>query len=190
MEKSIVLSEAFVYLWSNEQTGRMYIGSHKGNPYDGYVCSSKIMLEEYQVNPDIFSRQILSEGSLTEMRDLEAKILKALNVKEDPMFYNQHNGNGDFYCKGHSMESRQKMSVSQKGNKNLLGHKQSGETRKKMSDAKRGENNPMFGRKVSEETREKRRQAQVGRKRTFSEEHIKNLVKSKTGMKYNKSKDK
>jgi hypothetical protein len=49
------------------------------------------------------------------------------------------------------------------------------ETRKKMSKAQSGKNNPMYGKQVSQETREKLRQANIGRK--FTDEWKKKLVK-------------
>jgi hypothetical protein len=38
--------EAFVYCWTDKITNKLYVGSHKGSPDDGYVCSGKYMLEE------------------------------------------------------------------------------------------------------------------------------------------------
>ena len=45
-----------------------------------------------------------------------------------------------------SAEARKKMSDAQKGNQCALGHHCSEETRQKISVARRGEKNPMFGR--------------------------------------------
>ena len=41
------MAEAFVYCWTDHKTNKIYIGSHKGDVNDGYVCSSKYMMEEY-----------------------------------------------------------------------------------------------------------------------------------------------
>lgn len=80
----------------------LYVGTHKGHPTDGYICSSKILLEEYKKRPEDFSREILAYGSYDEMIKFETAILKAANAAKDPSFYNMHNGDGNFYNKGHS----------------------------------------------------------------------------------------
>lgn len=59
--------EAFVYEWSNHQNGMKYVGFHKGRPDDGYVCSSKYMIEEYRANPKNFQRKIIAFGTADEM---------------------------------------------------------------------------------------------------------------------------
>ena len=69
--------EAFVYCWTDVKTNKLYIGSHKGTVNDGYVCSSKLMLQEYTKRPQDFTRQIVAEGN-------------------DDLFYNQHNGFGTY----------------------------------------------------------------------------------------------
>ena len=55
-----------------------------------------------------------------------------------------------------SEESRKKMSESKKGKPSgMKGKHHSAETRKKMSESHSGENNPLFGKHPSEETRKK-----------------------------------
>ena len=51
---------AFVYVWKDTFSNKRYIGSHKGKPDDGYICSSEIMMEQYNRNPASFVRQILA----------------------------------------------------------------------------------------------------------------------------------
>lgn len=82
--------EAFVYCWTDLGTNKLYVGVHKGTPEDGYVCSSKLMLEEYTKRPNDFSRQIVAYGSFKEMYVLETAILKAAKADKDLGFYNQH----------------------------------------------------------------------------------------------------
>jgi hypothetical protein len=43
-----ILKEAFVYCWTDKLHNKLYVGVHKGNVDDGYICSSKIMLKEYK----------------------------------------------------------------------------------------------------------------------------------------------
>ena len=152
--------EAFVYVWTDRLTNKLYIGYHKGNPDDGYVCSSKLMLEEYSKRPEDFSREILARGSFEDIRLFEASLLKSAKVRKDPMYYNQHEGNGNFYLKGHTQEAKDKIAAGHIGRKrpdltkrNALGLSET--TKKKISENHAdvsGTNNPMFGKKHSKET--------------------------------------
>ena len=139
--------ESFVYCWTDIKTNKLYIGSHKGTVSDGYVCSSKLMLEEYNKRPEDFARQIIAEGSFEDIRKLEETILKTLNVKEDTMFYNQHNGNGKFYLKGHTEECKKRLSILLKGKKKKRSNKKvefSLEHRRAISLSKRGRKSKPF----------------------------------------------
>ena len=81
--------EAFVYIWTNNQNNKKYIGCHKGTPDDGYICSSKVMLDDYKKNPHHFSREILATGSWKDMADLEVKLQQKYNVRYNDEYYNQ-----------------------------------------------------------------------------------------------------
>ena len=89
--------DSFVYIWTNTLTNQKYIGVHKGTPDDGYVCSSKIMLEDYQSNPSTFKREIIAFGSFDDMYELESKMLREVDAAKNPQYYNQSNNNGNFY---------------------------------------------------------------------------------------------
>ena len=82
--------EAFVYCWTDHLTNKLYVGSHKGSTEDGYICSSKYMMEEYNKRPGDFTRQIVAEGTFDDIRVLEEKILKSADVKNDDHYYNMH----------------------------------------------------------------------------------------------------
>ncbi len=56
----------------------------------------------------------------------------------------------------------------------------SDETRAKLSEAKRGKNSPWWGKSLSEEHKEKLRQAKLGKK--FSDSHKENLSKAHKGV--------
>lgn len=90
------MAEAFVYCWTDHKNNKLYVGSHKGPTYDGYVCSSKIMLREYKTRPQDFTRQIIAEGTWDDIFKFEGVILRSLDVKNDMLFYNMHNGSGNF----------------------------------------------------------------------------------------------
>jgi hypothetical protein len=105
----------------------LYVGSHKGSVDDGYVCSSRHMLKEYNERPEDFSRHIIAEGNLSDIRKLEAKILQAANARLDESFYNKHDNDGfyfDGWKKGEmTLEHRQKMSEAKKGKKLSESHR-------------------------------------------------------------------
>ena len=63
-----------------------------------------------------------------------------------------------------SAETRQKMSEAIKGNQNALGHHCSEDARKKMSDALKGEKSYMYGKPKSAETRQKISEANKGKR--------------------------
>lgn len=173
------MSEAFVYCWTDHKNNKLYIGSHKGEICDGYICSSKYMLAEYEKRPYDFTRQIIAEGNIHDIRKLEAKILDTLNVKINENFYNQHNGNGDFYCKGHTEKTRQKMSKTRTGKKLNYKRTISEDHKNKLHEGRRNSKNSKehndairkynLGKEVSYETRQKQKLAKLGKK--FTQEH-------------------
>ena len=135
--------EAFVYCWTDHKLEKLYIGWHKGQPNDGYICSSKIMLQEYNNRPNDFTRQIIATGSPEDMSNFETTLLKNFNVVKDQSFYNMHNGNGFYHLKKHTEETKEKL----KKPKTL-------EHRKNLSinhcDIS-GDKNPMYGRSIVKE---------------------------------------
>ena len=141
--------EAFVYCWTDHTEEKLYVGSHRGTPDDGYVCSSKYMLEEYMKRRQDFTREIIASGSEEDMRSFEELLLKSVNAKQDESFYNRCNADGKFYPNPgpQTLEHRTKISSRLVGNKNNLGRVQSEETKEKIRAALRG-------RKLSVEHRE------------------------------------
>lgn len=139
--------EAFVYCWTDRKTNMLYIGCHKGSQDDGYVCSSKWVLEEYKKRPEDFTRQIIAEGTQDDCLMLETSILKSVDAKRNPEYYNQHNGDGKFIPKKGAYlwpESR----------------------KKKHSERYKGVNNPFYGKKHNDESNKKNREAHLGKHHT------------------------
>lgn len=93
---------------------KLYVGVHKGTPDDGYVCSGKLMLQEYKVRPEDFSREIVAFGSYQEMYIMETAILKAAKADKDPGFYNQHLNTGKFTTAGTRMTTETKNKIRTK----------------------------------------------------------------------------
>jgi|688.fasta_scaffold16680_7 hypothetical protein len=165
--------EAFVYCWTDKKTNMLYVGSHKGSTDDGYICSSKYMMEEYNKRPKDFSRQIIAEGDLSDMRKFETKILQAVNARLDEQFYNMHNNNGCYILKRHTESTKRKISESEKGK--VVSQK----SRLKMKNSKIGFKNNRWGTPHNEETKRKMSLSAQGRK--FKEEHKYKLSQAKLG---------
>lgn len=96
MEKEIshsdanpMYGEAFLYMWINLDTDKVYLGKHKGTVDDRYVCSSDSMLEDFNKEPERFHRVILCYGSDAEISAKETLMLLQLNAAQSPLFYNQ-----------------------------------------------------------------------------------------------------
>lgn len=127
----------FVYRWTDNLTGMMYIGVHKGTEDDGYVCSSKVMKVEYLKRPQDFIREILSlHETYVDAREEEIRLLTEVNAVDNSMYYNRHNGESS-------------------GFRAPTGRRQSEETRKKISEAAKGRIPWNLGKSPSEETRAK-----------------------------------
>lgn len=101
-------------------------------------------------------------------RQWEAKVCRRLNVKGSPKWLNRHNGDGKFMCKGHTEETRIKLSIANKGRKVSdeakerigalnRGKNLSAETRQKLSKSRKGKPSPTKGIPMSEEQRAKMR---------------------------------
>ena len=84
--------KGFVYCWTDKLTNMLYVGSHKGCENDGYICSSEYMLPEYNKRLQDFSRQIIAQGKLKDMRSLEIAILISEDAANNTLYYNRSNG--------------------------------------------------------------------------------------------------
>lgn len=81
--------DAFVYMWVNKDNDRKYIGYHTGTVDDGYIGSGVQFLQEYNANPNAFSRTILATGNSKAMYKLETMLL--LLLEEQDGYYNVGN---------------------------------------------------------------------------------------------------
>lgn len=160
--------EAFVYCWTDIKINKLYVGWHKGSIDDGYICSSKLMLEEYKKRPHDFKREIIATGIAKDMVTLESAILKAEKVSVNEHYYNMHENNGFYRLGKHTEETKQKISIANKGNKRPdLSEK----NRTHLNPAKLGlcsrsmenELNPMFNKNHTEESKIKMSQNRKGK---------------------------
>jgi hypothetical protein len=176
--------EAFVYCWTDKKTNMLYVGSHKGSIDDGYVCSSKYMMEEYYKRPEDFSRQIVARGRFEDIRSLESVILKSVHARINEQFYNMHENDGKFYLKFHTEEAKRKISNGNAGNirpdlseRNKQG--QSSSSIEKMVKTRRAngsydsERNPMYGKQHTEEVKRKMSLSRLGKNKEPKSEETK-----------------
>ena len=75
----------FVYIWYVTIRKMFYVGSHKGIPTDGYICSSKVMKYAYKKRPHTFSRKILKMCYENNLHEVEQHYLNM--IKGDELFY-------------------------------------------------------------------------------------------------------
>jgi len=165
--------EAFVYCWTDHKTNMLYIGSHKGNPDDGYVCSSKHMLSEFEKRPNDFTRQIIASGYWKDMLIFEGKILKAVDARVNENFYNKHENDGLFFegWTSETMTDEHKKNLSEAAKK----RKRTKEHLKKLHEGRRNSKNTKehneairqyhLGRKHTEESKQKMRESALRRRR-------------------------
>lgn len=101
--------DSFLYCWTDKKYNKLYVGTHKGSEDDSYVCSSKMMMEQYKQRKEDFSRKIIAKGSYDDIISLESAILKFENAAKCHLYYNMHNGDGNLYNKGHTNQTKEKL---------------------------------------------------------------------------------
>ena len=162
----------YTYMVTNKINGKVYVGSHcwKGEGIDPnyYGSGTAITRAVKKYGKENFQVEVLYYyNTIEECRQDEERILTEYNVRDCPHSYNLKNS-------------------AMGGDK---GRKLSDETRKKMSQASKGENNPMYGKRgkdspwygkhLSEEHKQKIAQASKGRQHT--EETRKKLSRAHKG---------
>lgn len=178
--------EAFVYCWTDHRDNMLYVGYHKGSQDDGYICSSKWMLNEYNQRSDDFTRMIIAEGTTEDCHMLEKSILKAADAMHSDKFYNMTNGDEKFYNKpgyrlseeskrnigaGHigtkrNETTRSRMSVVRKEMWKNMSFEDKEEFRKMRSEYMKGKPSPRKGVKASEELRKRLSELHTGMKQS------------------------
>jgi hypothetical protein len=157
------MNEAFVYCWTDWAKDKLYIGVHIGSPDDGYVCSSIPMKEERFTRPGDFTRTIVASGSKENMYSFERTLLKVVDAKNDPHYYNKSNGGGAGVAGekhwAYGLTGDKNPNYKNRGEKSPLFGKKNpaaskvnkGRKRPDHSKKMSGESNPMFGKKRTEE---------------------------------------
>lgn len=115
--------DSFLYCWTDSSTNKLYVGKHKGDVNDGYISSSKYLLEEYNKRPNDFSRQIIAHGNNKDISELERIILTNENASNSEIYYNMHNGSNKFVCVSHTGETKLKIKNKAIGRKQPKSHR-------------------------------------------------------------------
>lgn len=150
-----------IYSITQISTGKRYIGSTYRNFYDRF-CSHRAALRR-QRHSSILLQRAWNKYGESDFRfevievadtDLHMRELYYINLfkSHDPNFGFNISRETDNARLGHKQSESSKQRISRA----LRGIKRSGLSRMRMSESKRGSNNPMFGIKQSRETVENR----------------------------------
>jgi hypothetical protein len=141
----------FVYIWRDRKHNRYYIGCHWGYEDDGYICSSSWMRQAYKHRPNDFKRKILSRiySNRFDLIDEEYKWLCMIKDNEiSKKYYNLNNRKHNHWSSSNKYDD-----VINKIKKQL----ENEDKRKKLSEQKIGDKNPMKRKEVSEKVASKNR---------------------------------
>lgn len=72
----------FIYLWRDKLRNMYYIGSHTGNPSDGYISSSAWLNAEVKYRPQDFKRRVLDYINNDTLVKEEQRIIKLIKSDE------------------------------------------------------------------------------------------------------------
>ena len=158
-----------VYMHVNKFNNKVYIGitgrsvEERWANGNGYYRNKHFYnsIQKYGWNEG-FEHIILAEGlSLEDAYQMEVELIKKYNSTDKTKGYN--NDNGGKNAERLTEETKRKISESHKG---IYPTK---ETREKLSLVKSGKNNPMYGRKLSEEHKQLLIMHNKGRKKSIEE---------------------
>lgn len=143
----------YIYRITNMVNGKTYIGQHKYNKVnDDYFGSGKILKQSIRkYGKENFKKEILISKIPSRQYADKAEInLIAIERKRHKGQYNILDGGEGFRGK-HTIETRKKIGIAQKGNnhalgkilgnKNALGNRLSESVRKKMGESRKGNTN-------------------------------------------------
>jgi group I intron endonuclease len=181
MSKSIYTSQYhYVYRITNVSSKKHYYGRRSCrncHPKDDlgikYFSSStdNDFKKDQKEHPESYHYKIVRIcESRNNALELEMLLHEKFDVGINESFYNKAKQTSlrfsyDPTGKNHSEETRKKMSESKKGEKCYwYGKELSEDTRKKMSDARKGEKHPLYGKQHSDEHKKKLSEANKGEK--------------------------
>lgn len=135
----------YVYLWYDTKAKLYYLGGHKGQIEDSYICSNKMMLRAYNTRPETFRLKILQyvDGDNLALREAEQHWLNMIKDRELYWTPNIRNKTVKYY--NQKKQSSGGNGSANRGNSNIGGWNRglkgvqtySEETRLKMSQKKK-----------------------------------------------------
>jgi hypothetical protein len=148
----------FIYIWYDKKHKRYYVGCHWGTEDDGYICSSSWMKQAYKHRPQDFKRRIIQRNILRE--NLLQEEFKWLSlIKDEELKVRYYNLSKKHF--GHwSNNPQTRKSVGQKISEKQIGRPLTDEWKANISRANKGRPTHSW----TEESREKMRQHNLGRK--------------------------
>lgn len=164
----------FVYRWTNNISGKMYIGKRQGTFDDGYVGSGKYFkaaVAKYGI--ENFSREIIQTcDTFDDLNEAEIFWISYYHAVDDERYYNLSPGGGGGIGGPKGEGSRKPLSEAHKKKLSELVITRPKEWRDKLI----GPKGPW-----SEERKARAKELRVGR--TLSEEHKQNISKAGKGRK-------
>lgn len=167
-----------IYKITNKINGKFYIGSsqnisqrwydHKRELRHDRHCNKHLQDAWNKYGEENFSFEIIEECDIEELSKKEQLYIEKY-IESGQMYNISHDTNSSMRGRKHSEETKKKMSESRKGlnagEKHwLYGKHVSDETKKKLSIAFSGEKNPMYGKRHSEKTIAKLSEAHKGKR--------------------------
>jgi len=169
--------EYYIYAYLREDKTPYYIGKGKGDR--AFIKNRKGTKPPKDKSRIIFLKQKLTEEEAFKHEIYMIAVLGRKDIGTGILRNKTDGGEGPSGAII-SKETKRKISEANKGeNHPLYGKSPSEETRKKISEANKGENHPLYGKSHSEETRRKQSEAKKGK--IVSEETRKKLSEAKKG---------
>ena len=166
----------FVYIWRDRKHKRYYIGCHWGTEDDGYICSSRWMRKSYRRRPNDFKRRIIISNIKSRLETFIEEQRWLSFIKDEELGKRYYNLT-KCYDNHFSIVENKRLTMAEKISKSLKGKpgrrkgtKQSDEAKnkiilalkkrirkpwpeefiKKLSESRKGINNPNYGKKHNE----------------------------------------
>ena len=184
-----------IYMTTNLVNGKQYIGKDIKNR-SNYLGSGTVLKKAILKNgKENFKKEIIEVcSSHEELIRREEYWLNYYDAANNPLFYNMHNKSyGGTPKENLSAETRRKLSDSHRGENNAFyGKKHSIETKKKLRESLSGEKSHWYGKTHSEETKKKLSEMKMGELnpnfgKPHSKEHNEKISKTLSGRKLSQS---
>jgi hypothetical protein len=169
----------FVYIWYDRKHKRYYVGSHWGTENDGYICSSKWMMQAYKLRPNDFKRRIISKiySCKQDILNEENRWLSMIKPNEiKTKYYNLRIHEFGHWSTDKDLEQTTRERISQKTKEamqrpevreNYLTAMKNRDTRSSNLEVRAKRSNSMMGKNVgrvhTDETIEKNRLGHLGK---------------------------